>query len=344
MLDINTVGAGGGSIASVDSGGSLRVGPASAGAVPGPACYGVGTDATVTDAHVVLGRIAPDQLAGGEMRIDPAAAARAIVRVGKLLGLTAVATAEAIIRVANSNMERAIRSVSVERGEDPRDFALVAFGGCGGLHACELAEELGICTVIVPRLAGALSALGMLLADRTRDYSAAALGESDLEPLFLRLEQQASTDLPGAMLSRFADVRYAGQSYELSVPWLGAATPEAFHSRHQQVYGYSDAARPIQTVTVRVRAVLRVARPSLAWRGPATEAATSAPGSLRRVRIGNKWRELTLCPRETLTERNQAGPLLVADYGSTTVVPPFWTATLDEAGSLILDRAPVSAR
>ena len=141
MLDIQTVGAGGGSIARIDAGGSLRVGPESAGAIPGPACYGAGDQATVTDAHVVLGRIAAEQLAGGEMTIDPGAADRAIARVAAALGLDTVSAAAAILRVANSNMERAIRAVSVERGEDPREFPLVAFGGCGGLHACEIAHE-----------------------------------------------------------------------------------------------------------------------------------------------------------------------------------------------------------
>src|SRR5580704_5693656 len=219
MLDIHTVGAGGGSIARVDSGGSLRVGPESAGAMPGPACYGVGVEATVTDAHVVLGRIAAQQLAGGEMRIDIGAAERAVARVGAALGVDTIQAAAAILRVANSNMERAIRAVSVERGEDPREFPLVAFGGCGGLHACEIAEELGISTVIVPRMAGALSALGMLLADRTRDYSIGALGVSDYETRFRKLEKQATRDVRGATLHRFADVRYAGQSYELTIPW-----------------------------------------------------------------------------------------------------------------------------
>ena len=158
------------------------LGPESAGAVPGPACYGVGEEPTVTDAHVVLGRIGADQLAGGSMHIDVAAAEQAVSRLAKKLGLSTKAAAAAIIRVVNSNMERAIRAVSVERGEDPREFPLIAFGGCGGLHACEMAQELGIGTVIVPRLAGALSALGMLLADRTRDYSGSN---------FAKLEKQA---------------------------------------------------------------------------------------------------------------------------------------------------------
>lgn len=248
MLDIHTVGAGGGSIATVDAGGSLRVGPQSAGAVPGPACYGTGgREATVTDAHVVLGRITATHFAGGAVTIDAARAKEAVGRVGAKLGLSVRAAAGAIIRVANSNMERAIRAVSTERGEDPRDFPLVAFGGCGGLHACEIAQELGIKTVIVPKLAGALSALGMLLADRVRDYSGSS---------FAVMEKRARQDLRGAKLLRYADVRYVGQSYELTIPWGGD-----FHAEHQRVYGYSNPERPTETVTLRLRAVKAVSKP-----------------------------------------------------------------------------------
>jgi len=307
MLDIHTAGAGGGSIACIDAGGSLRVGPESAGASPGPACYGEGDLPTVTDAHVVLGRIAADQLVGGALRIDPARAERALARLGK-----PVEVAAAVIRVANSNMERAIRAVSVERGEDPRDYPLVAFGGCGGLHACQMAEELGIRTVIVPRMAGALSALGMLLADRTRDYSVGALGASDFEARFRRLEKQAAKDMRGARIARFADIRYAGQSYELTIPWNNS-----FHKAHQRVYGYSDPTRPTQIVTLRVRATLAVERPSLRTRGRKA----SIEFARRRVWVAGRWRNT---------------PAIVADYGSTTLVPPGWAARMDSAGSLIL--------
>jgi N-methylhydantoinase A len=319
MLDIHTVGAGGGSIATIDAGGSLRVGPESAGASPGPACYGVGDQATVTDAHVMLGRISADQLVGGEMRIDVAAAERAVRRVAVQLGLDVVSAAAAILRVANSNMERAIRAVSVERGEDPREFPLVAFGGCGGLHACEIAEELGIRTVIVPRLAGALSAFGMLLADRTRDYSAGALGVSDYEARFRKLEKQAAKDVKGATIERFADVRYAGQSYELTIPW-GAD----FHNAHQRVYGYSDATRATQIVTLRVRATVRVEKPEL----PGAEKRAKF-GEARRAWINGRWREV---------RPSRKGPALIVDYGSTTLVPPGWSIRQDRAGSLILRR------
>ena len=317
MLDIHTVGAGGGSIARVDAGGSLRVGPESAGAWPGPACYGEGDEATVTDAHVVLGRIAADQLVGGAMRIDAGRAERAVERVGAALGLDVVNAAAAILRVANSNMERAIRAVSVERGEDPREFPLVAFGGCGGLHACEIAKELGVRTVIIPRMAGALSALGMLLADRARDYSIGALGASDYEARFRRMEKQAVKDVPGAKLERFSDVRYAGQSYELTVPWGGD-----FHKEHRRVYGYSDPKRPTQIVTLRVRAIVRVDKPSL--RVPQKQ---KTFGVSRRVWIDGRWHAV---------HPSQRGPALVVDYGSTTLVPAGWSVRQNANGCLVL--------
>ncbi len=334
MLDIQTVGAGGGSIARVDEGGGLRVGPQSAGADPGPACYGVGDEATVTDAHVVLGRIAADQLAGGELRIDAVRAQQVVARVGAALGLDAIQTAAAILRVANSNMERAIRTVSLERGEDPRDFPLVAFGGCGGLHACELAMELGISTVIVPRIAGALSALGMLLADRTRDYSFAALGETDFESRFGQMEKQARMEVPGARLERFADVRYAGQSYELAIPWLGN-----FHKEHLRVYGYADENRLTQVVTLRVRASLPVAKPPL--RRPKLRLALMAS---RRVWVGGRFRQIAAGSREAIGPGTLRGPALITDYGSTTLVPAGWSMRLDSAGSLILSRIAEARR
>lgn len=321
MLDIHTVGAGGGSIARVDSGGSLRVGPESAGALPGPACYGTGAEATVTDAHVVLGRIAASQLVGGEMRIDIAAAERAVARVGAALGVDTIQAAAAIIRVANSNMERAIRAVSVERGEDPRDFPLVAFGGCGGLHACEIAVELGVKIVIVPRMAGALSALGMLLADRTRDYAIGALGAADYEARFRKLEKQARKDVRGATLERFADVRYAGQSYELTIPWPAGD----FHKEHQRIYGYSDAKRRTQIVTLRVRATVRVEKPSLRVGRPRRKYGKF--GDARRIWIDGKWRVVGASSR---------GPALIVDYGSTTLVPAGWSIRQNTAGTLIL--------
>lgn len=256
MLDIQTVGAGGGSLARVDAGGLLRVGPESAGAEPGPACYGTGTQGTVTDAHVVLGRIQPEQFLAGEMPIYPDRASAAVDKLARALRITRKAAAQGIVRVANANMERAIRAISVERGHDPRDFALVAFGGCGGLHACEISEDLGIRTVIVPAYAGVLSAVGMLMAPRMRDYSAGVIGRSDLQEQFALLEKRARADIPKGRMERYVDMRYTGQSYELTIP-AGASFDEA----HQRLYGYSDPGRSTETVTARVRAVQGV--PSL---------------------------------------------------------------------------------
>ncbi len=329
MLDIHTVGAGGGSIARVDEGGLLRVGPESAGANPGPACYGIGDKPTVTDAHVALGRIAADQLVGGALPISPARAAAAVDGLAARLHLDRTAAAAGILRVANANMERAIRVVSVERGHDPRDFALLAFGGCGGLHACEMAESLGIRTVLAPAWAGALSALGMLLADDTRDYTATALGRGDVERLYRDLERRARRDLKGAELHRTADLRYAGQSYELNVPWNAADPGAPFHREHQRIYGFSDAARPIETVTVRVRARRAVKQPNLVsvtQKFPRVRAT-------RRVWIDGRWLMARVSTRD---HARGSGPALIVDYGSTTLIPPGWRYRLDRYGTLIV--------
>jgi N-methylhydantoinase A/oxoprolinase/acetone carboxylase beta subunit len=336
MLDIHTVGAGGGSIARVDDGGLLRVGPQSAGADPGPACYGEGDLPTVTDAHVVLGRIAADQLIGGGMHLDTNRATSAVDSIARRLGIGRVAAAQGILRVANANMERAIRLVSVERGHDPRDFALLAFGGCGGLHACEIARELGIKIVLVPEYAGALSALGMLLANQVRDYAAGVLNRSDFEREFVRLERSARKDLPGAELIRSADIRYAGQSYELTVPWDAADPAMRFHREHQRVYGYSNPGRAIEIVTVRVRARLTAPPPSLLSRRFRT---SSQKPQKRRIHFAGSWRDTPVYARPYLSSRKLRGPALVIDYGSTTLIPPGWSFSLDRAGSLKLSAA-----
>jgi N-methylhydantoinase A/oxoprolinase/acetone carboxylase beta subunit len=234
--------------------------------------------------------------------LDTHRAEAAIDRIARQLKMSRRSAAEGIVQVANANMERAIRAVSVERGYDPRDFALVAFGGCGGLHACEIADDLDISTVIVPQLAGVLSALGMLLSDHMRDYTAGVLGRTDIEARFAGLEKIARKDLRGAKLARFADMRYSGQSYELTIPW-GAS----FHNAHQRAYGYSDESRPVELVAIRVRAVEEVKKPALEIR--------RRPGRLP-----------------------QKGPALIANYGSTTFVPDGWSCAADRTGSLILTR------
>jgi N-methylhydantoinase A len=335
LLDIHTVGAGGGSLARIDVGGLLRVGPESAGADPGPACYGKGDQPTVTDAHVVLGRIPADRFLGGAMPLDTSRAEAAVAKIADALQIPLLEAAERIIRVANANMERAIRVISVERGHDPRDFTLVAFGGCGGLHACEIASELGIRRVFVPAEAGVLSALGMLLADRVRDYSAGALGVANPEKLFRELEARARKQMPGArgevQYVRSCDVRYAGQSFEINVP-----EPAAFHDAHRKLYGYADPAKRLELVTVRVRAVIPV------------EAPPAGPKTMPRRRAGNpsttklfasgKWTKALLLTRDDLTRTPIPGPALLTDSGSTTFIPKGWSIFGDPRQNAILTR------
>ncbi|MBZ5634226.1 MAG: hydantoinase/oxoprolinase family protein [Acidobacteriia bacterium] len=330
MLDIHTVGAGGGSIARVDAGGLLRVGPESAGADPGPACYGSGTEPTVTDAHVVLGRI--HSLLGGGMRVDADRAAAAVDRIARRLKLDRSAAAAGILRVANSNMERAIRVVSVERGYDPREFALVAFGGCGGLHACEIAGQLGIRSVIVPQHAGALSALGMLMADALRDYAAGVLGHGNLENTFEALEKRARSESPKARIERSADLRYRGQSYELNVPWTSPTRAAvAFHNEHARIYGYSLPERDVEVVTIRVRARAASPKPKLV-RSAIQEGATET----RLIWVSGSWRRIPVWNREQLAQMPRRGPALVLDYGSTTLVPADWRFHVDSAGNVLI--------
>jgi N-methylhydantoinase A len=278
----------------------------------------------------VLGRIATDQFLAGEMPLEAERAAAAVDRVALALGSDRVSAAQGIVRVANANMERAIRVVSVERGRDPRDFPLIAFGGCGGLHACEMAEELGIRTVIVPRFAGALSALGMLLADRMRDYSAGVLDATQLENRFRQLERTARRDMPGAKLARMADVRYVGQSYELTIPW-GAS----FHEEHQRIYGYADPERPTEIVTVRVRSIIAARKPVPAHM---TRSVRRDDPEIRRIFTGGKFRKLPVFSREQVRARGEKGPALIADYGATTLIPAGWRFTVDRVGNLVAGR------
>jgi N-methylhydantoinase A len=346
MLDIHTVGAGGGSIARVDEGGLLRVGPQSAGADPGPACYGSSDLCTVTDAQVFLGRIAEDQLAGGSLRIDASRSAAAVELLAARLGMSANETAAGVIRIANANMERALRQVSVERGYDPRRFALLAFGGGGGLHACEIAESLELSTVLVPELAGALSALGMLVADRVRDYSQSVLTTASIPAIFRRLEQAAKQGTPRRQRSslevrRSGDLRYRGQSYELNVPWLDEGSPlgktiEAFHRTHHRLYGYADPAGQVEVVAVRVRAVVPSGRLRMK-RGSQVVTKEKRP-TLRRMFVGGKWRKVPCLSRMEVGKSGRPGPLLILDYGSTTLIPPGWRARTDTSGTLIVSR------
>jgi N-methylhydantoinase A len=277
VLDIHTIGAGGGSIASVDLGGALRVGPQSAGADPGPACYGRGDLPTVTDANLVLGRLAPEFFLGGQMHLDLQRAINSLNRLGEELGFGsdgAVQAALGVVEIANAHMERALRVISVERGHDPRDFTLLSFGGAGGLHASDLARRLGIPFVLVPPLASTLSAFGMLAADVVKDYSQTVMFSGDtpfsklteaISPLVERGLQQVEEEgiAPEDIhVERLLDLRYRGQSYELTVPFSEGISA-GFHEIHRQTYGYARPDAEIEIVNLRVRAAGKVDSPKL---------------------------------------------------------------------------------
>ena len=347
VIDIHTVGAGGGSIAFIDSGGALRVGPRSAGSQPGPACYGVGTELTVTDANVLLGRLDPAFFLGGRMSIDVSRAEAAAAPLASELKMSIGALAEGVVRVANANMERAIRVVSVERGHDPRQFALLAFGGAGGMHACEIARTLEIKEVLVPRHAGVLSALGMLVADVTRDYLASVLSSADkLDPADLDnrirgLSDRAITELgrEGFARQRIAiepqlDVRYVGQSYEITVPFT-ARYRQVFHQRHEQLYGYANTDRAVEVVAVRVRAAGLTDKPRL----PRTRIAARRkpkPDHVRAGRFDGRTTKVAYFRWPNLVPGDHgAGPAVITGPEATVVIPPGFTFSIDGFSNVV---------
>jgi len=366
VIDIHTVGAGGGSIAFVDAGGVLQVGPRSAGAVPGPVCYGRGgTEPTVTDANLVLGRLDPAGFLGGsgEIQLDIAVARQALSHLGDQLGLTPEAAALGVLRVANATMERALRTVSVEQGYDPRTFTLFPFGGAGPLHACDLADALQMQRILAPTIPGVLSAFGMLVADVSADASlallttTAALNQSPelvmagLASLRFRLAEALSLEPEteeGMVVPDYSaalDLRYRGQSYELTVPLTLPVTPigmgsaeSAFHAAHAQRYGYAMEGEPVESVTLRLRASIPGARPSL----PRLKGAAAASA---RLAARDVWFEARAPHRCTAWQRSHLrpddrleGPALVLQYDATLVIPPGWTATVDETGNLWIER------
>jgi N-methylhydantoinase A/oxoprolinase/acetone carboxylase beta subunit len=349
IIDIHTVGSGGGSIAFLDPGGALRVGPRSAGAAPGPICYGKGDDVTVTDANLLLGRLDPERFLGGQMRLYPERTRRIMEKFAARLGMTVLDLAEGIVRVADATMERAIRVISVERGFDPRDFALLSFGGAGGMHACSLAQKLRIPTVIVPKNAGVLSGLGMLLSDTIKDYSRSvlrggeAIAPADFARLFRPLLADAWRDMKKegfgrktVRLLRFLDVRYAGQSYELTVPFEAGYRKE-FNRAHLRKYGYADEKRPVEVVTLRVKAVGITEKPQLTRIGPGGSDPGAALIGRRMMRFGVRDFRAGVFAREKLAAGNQIeGPALVLDYESTAIVPPNFFCRVDRYGNLII--------
>jgi N-methylhydantoinase A len=363
MLEIHTVGAGGGSLARFDAGGALRVGPESAGADPGPICYGRGTEPTVTDANLLMGRLRPNRFLGGEFTLDVERARRITSEWLKKQGsrLSVEQFSAGVVRVVNANMERALRVVSIERGYDPREFALVAFGGAGGLHACELAEALAIPTVMIPARPGALSAYGILVSDVVKDYSRTllwrfadhlqqAVPQAKLQKEFRKLEAAAQKEFRaerwrGALqYERSLDLRYRGQGYELNVPATENVSAR-FHDEHQRRYGYHHAGREIELVTLRLRASLRTPPQSKSLsQSKVVQQQTArkpsprvAPVERAPVFFHGKAVTTPVFERGDLVPgRSMRGPAVIAEYSATTVIPPgkrFW---VDASENLVI--------
>jgi N-methylhydantoinase A len=364
MLDIHTVGAGGGSLSRFDAGGVLRVGPESAGADPGPICYGRGVKPTVTDANLLLGRLQPTRFLGGDFTLDLERTRRVtrewLKRQGNPLALERFAAG--VIRVVNATMEKAIRVVSIERGRDPRDFALVAFGGAGGLHACALAEALSIPRVIVPALPGALSALGILVSDVVKDYSrtvlwrvAGKLPAAQLDREFSALQKQAAEDFHAEAwqgrihYQRSVDIRYRGQGYELNLPFTRNLVKD-FEREHHRRYGYLHPTREVELVTLRLRGAVKSSRledhvgtgafvslPRAKPRGPGRAKLGSPPMLEAPVLFDGKRLTTAIYSRDTLKPgKTYSGPAVIAEYSATTIIPPGKRFHVDRKKNLII--------
>jgi N-methylhydantoinase A len=360
QIDVLSVGAGGGSIAAVDAFGSLTVGPASAGAEPGPACYGGGgTEPTVTDAHLALGTLDPERALGGRVRLDVDAAREAVRRaVAEPLGLSVEAGAAAILRIANANMGDALRVVSVARGHDPRSFALVALGGAGPMHACAIADDLQIPRVVVPRYPGVTAALGLLLSDVRHDLRqswirpTADIAPEDLDAAVERLEADALARLAEAGHANGTtdvgfelDMRYRGQAYNLTVPLAArpvtaatvAAAEDAFHAAHRHAYDYTPGLTETEIVTLRARATGTVG--GAAMDGGRAPVAAGAATTTREVWVGGEQRRFAVIERDTLGPGSRVGPeTIVEQEDSTLIVPAGWSGTVGPADILVLER------
>ena len=358
MIDIHTVGAGGGSIARVDTGGALVVGPESAGADPGPACYGKGDQLTVTDANLLLGRLLPDRFLGGRMTLNRDRVVGLMQSLASQINSDVNQTALGINRVVNANMERAIRSISLERGYDPRLFTLVPFGGAGAMHACDLAQELGIPRILVPSNPGILSALGVAIADIVKDYSrtvmlrGADLDRARLDEEFNGMEGQARVEMAGEGLAadkmvarRFLDVRYVGQSFELTVDYpsgrskadLTKLIGDSFYKAHLRRFGYADKNEPVQVVNLRLKMDVAMEKPVIEPQTPGN--ASPAPALIGEAEIVFQQGTLMspIYQREQLTCGNRiSGPALVIQMDATTVVTPGWCGMVDPFGNLLL--------
>jgi N-methylhydantoinase A len=346
MVDVHTVGAGGGSIAWIDAGGALRVGPLSVGADPGPASYGRGgTEASVTDANLLLGYLDGESSLAGSVRLDVEAARHAVGQLASRAGLGVEETASGITRVADQEMLRALRVVTVERGIDPRLYALVAFGGAGPMHTARIAEELGIDRVLCPRAAGVLSALGLLVSVRRRDLarsvllSGAELEEHRVQPVVDALAEEALREVPDGRIEVAYDLRYRGQAFELRVEGVERPDPgalrERFEDAHRERYGYADPDAELELVNVRVAAIAAGAAPELSATGRSGDAAVR--GSRDAIFEGKRM-QATVVRGELSAGEEVEGPAICELPESTAVVPPGWAGRVRDEGTLVLER------
>jgi N-methylhydantoinase A len=348
MLAVHTVGAGGGSVAWRDSGGALRVGPRSAGADPGPACYGRGgEEPTVTDANLLLGYLAADAPLAGGVELDRAAAERAIGKLAGELGLDPLDCAEGIRRVAGAEMVRALRVVTVQRGIDPRRYALLAFGGAGPLHAVQIADELGIATILCPRASGVLAAVGLVVSERRRDvqrsvlWSGEQITEEAIEGVVEKLSRQARQALgeDDAEVRATFELRYLGQSFELSIAAGTHASAEelreAFEAEHEDRYGYRDPQQTLELVTIRVTATIAGAEVALEGTG----AEDGLERGRRQAWLDSGALELEVLRGSPPPGTRAQGPAVFELPESTVLVPPGWEAEVDRTGTVRLERA-----
>ena len=349
ILDIHTIGAGGGSIAYVDSGGSLRVGPQSAGAFPGPACYGKGELPTVTDANLVLGRLIPDHFLGGEMQIYPDRAYAAMATLGASLNLAAIQAAYGVIEVVNAQMERALRVISVERGHDPRDFSLFSFGGAGGLHAIELARHMGIPKVFISKYASTLSAFGMLASDVIKDYVKTIMlpgtvHREIINSLFAPMVAQGTTEVQNEEIQQdqieilcSLDVRYTGQSYELNIPYTEEFISD-FYKAHSITYGYAYMDKTIEIVNLRVRVIGKVAPISLPPIRVKQNNHNFSPVEYRQVQMSEGSSILGVFDYEQLAPGiKYEGPALIVSPDTTILINKNDVFTVDDYQNLLID-------
>ena len=350
MIDIKTVGAGGGSIAYLDPGGSLRVGPKSAGADPGPICYGKGEDITVTDANLYLGRLIPEYFLGGNMGLYKERLNKPFHDMAKKLGLTPVELAEGIISIANSNMQRAIRAISIERGYDPRDFVLFSFGGAGSMHAAYLARLLDIPKIMIPENPGLLSAIGMLMADIIKDYSLTIMRSQEkvnldeLLHLFQGLIKEAMSDMENQGIDKkytsvetYLDMRYEGQSYEIIVPF-DKDYIRRFHELHERLYGYKKLHSGIEIVNLRIRARGKTLKPEIKeYELHEEKIKEEAFVDEKEAIFDGKPFLTSVIKRDKLLPGNVInGPAIIVEYSSTIVIPPFAKAHMDKYRNIII--------